>query len=223
MSTESMDELGLQALTLRELLNSDDSSLFVVNNTKPAGELLMNIPSAKGRDQTLKIPVTWVPFDLTTQVRREDILDSPDFRKGISAGYVIAVSTESADKLFENDDGARTELQRILGRGDMAELMVNRKSAKLPTSSDIKNKIGQVSGAAVNSTVTPKVLQTITRANAEDETKLSPNEAISVLRGTDLKESDLQYIVQNASAEQLKDWAAKKLNGGAAAGSKSRK
>lgn len=71
----------VQILSLRELEEQSDTSLFVVNNTQPRGEIIFNVTTGRGRDHTVIVPDTWIPFDLTTQAKKAEIVDSPDFRR----------------------------------------------------------------------------------------------------------------------------------------------
>lgn len=102
--------------------NDKERSLFVLNKTG----MLMTMDVKSGNDTvTLKIPKTWVPIDLSLQVRKADILDSPNYRNAIARNRLKEMSTEAALALLADDPDAKAEYNKVVGVVGDAENVVD--------------------------------------------------------------------------------------------------
>ena len=71
-------------VSLAELERSTESSVYVLNNSVPRGIINFSINDGLGNAVTIKVPITWMPIDLTTQATKASVLSSPQFRRLLS-------------------------------------------------------------------------------------------------------------------------------------------
>lgn len=207
----------VETLTLRELEEQKDTSLFVLNNTQPRGEIIFNVTTGRGRDHTVIVPDTWIPFDLSTQAKKTEIIDSPDFRRAVTQKYIIVVSTTSADAFMEANEHGRNELNRIFNKagGNNAvaanSVMPNAQQTKME---QIRSQAGGVSVANDGNSaeqISGAVIQIINRSNSEGDDKMDVKEALSLLVGRKLNAKELDYIVKNSIHADIKAFASKQM------------
>jgi hypothetical protein len=101
--------------TIAELEKQPRGQVYVLNSTRGAikGQLLINIPKQNGNGSTLiRIPDTFIPLDLTSQVTRRDLLESSEFRNTVTKGLLKLLNPVYAEALLETRD-AKAELKRI--------------------------------------------------------------------------------------------------------------
>lgn len=211
-------EIKLKELNLRALELSKDTRLYVLNKCRPRGEILMSVTRPNGREQTVTVPATWIPVDLTLQSRFQEILDSPDFRRAVARGFVVPVDADEAEKFCAENQLAITELDRILNRADGSSTFaqnVGSGSGKPVVSERMEEIRSQVGSTAVKDEsgqgVSGSVMQTVARSNSDNEGSISDREALSMLMGMSLNNAELDYIVKNSQQSTIKDWAASKL------------
>lgn len=209
-----MNANQLKRITQRELELSDDTRLFVLNNAEPRGDILLTIPKDKGRDQMVVIPPTWIPIDLTMQCRREDILNSPDFRRVLARQFVIAIDPDEAEKFFDVNSSAKVELDRILGRAEGNNTLAQN-SVVTARKEEILAQHGSHAvpedGKKSEETVSGQVLQVVMRCNSDAGDKLDEKEALALLMGMRLNRVELEYITKNSHQSSIKEYAASML------------
>lgn len=119
--------MKLRGYTIAELeKNPDSGPVFVVNRTAGVkrGDVFLVIarPNGNGSD-SVNIPSTWIPVDLTSVIKRSQLLNDNNFRQAVTMGMLQLVHPEDAAALFEQSKEARQEFQRIanyLIKGGMA-------------------------------------------------------------------------------------------------------
>jgi FAD synthase len=204
----------VQILSLRELEEQSDTSLFVVNNTQPRGEIIFNVTTGRGRDHTVIVPDTWIPFDLTTQAKKAEIVDSPDFRRAVSQKYLLVVSTKSADEFIEKSEHSQTELQRIFNKAGGQNNIAANSVGSTTKMQQIMQQSGGIAVAAEGTTgesISGAVIQIISRSNSEGDEKMDVKEAMSLLVGRSLNGKELDYIIKNSIHADIKAFASKKI------------
>lgn len=90
------------------------SSLYVLNPRKEACAIVFEDRNGKG--QTLPIPVTWVPIDLTLSAPKDVLEDAPSFRRAKALNLIKVISDKEAQEILRKP-GASDELARILSYG----------------------------------------------------------------------------------------------------------
>lgn len=185
-------------ITISQAERSESSSVWALNGTigsgRPQGVVNITITEGNGRAQVVKMPVTRIPVDLTTQATKSALLMSPDFRRLVSAQIIMLISEEDAIKMLDNDD-ARAEQRRLLdieATHDASDLLP---SAPQEVKSAMDQAEGKISGFALNLAHTTEgdeeAIVASLRNNAQALTKV-----------------DLQYIVNNSTFPKVKGLAA---------------
>lgn len=90
-------------------INTADTS-----ELKTAGEVVLPIPksSGVGDPDIVKVPQTWLPFELTSDVTRPRLLRASLFRKAVTKGLIGLIDEETAARLLRQE-GAAEEQARL--------------------------------------------------------------------------------------------------------------
>lgn len=109
---------AIKRYTVSEIENQPtNQALWALNgsanvNSQP-GDIVIGVPKLNGaRADTLFLPSTWLPINLTDQMSRAQMLASSEFRKAVNSGLVELISEEDAKRML-NDDGATEEKERL--------------------------------------------------------------------------------------------------------------
>lgn len=180
-------------LTIAECERNNETSLWVLNNTNPKGNVNVTVPDGMGQNTVLTIPVTFIPIDLTTMSTKQAILSSPNFRKVITSKMLSIISDEKAQELLSSDK-AQAEMDRIynyLTTEVPIELSENAQAVQVELAEG-------VSGFAMN------------LANTSD---LDEEQVLTTLLGNEsaMTEKDLDYIARTSVYPKVKTYAANKL------------
>jgi len=96
---QAMRPSEVTRLDFHELEKASIGPVWVFNNTKGTkrSDIMFSSarPNGTGTD-TVKIPVTFLPIDLTTQVPREQLMTGAEFRRAVSGGLLKVVSDTDA-------------------------------------------------------------------------------------------------------------------------------
>jgi hypothetical protein len=191
---------SIKGMSIRDLENAKSSSLWVLNNSggnkKMMGIINISVREGNGQLNTVRIPVTSIPVDLSIQATKDAILSNPQFRRVIMGKMLIAISDEQAESLLDNDQ-AREEQQRLysMGYDGPAELPEASPEFKSALNADT----GNISGLALNL--------------AHSNTPETEDQLVATLRNNQkaLSSEDLSYIVNTSGLPKVKAEAAKML------------
>lgn len=182
-------------MTLSDLEKSSESSVWVLNNTNPKGMLSFLTDSGMGSVVTLNVPLTWIPFDLTTQATKTSLISNPQFRRVVSGGLLQIVSQEYADSVMQGKD-AQDEMRRVF---NMEAVGYTSPNEIVPEALKPEVESAGVSGF---------IIAVATSAD------LTYEDAIADIRrraGT-LSTQDLTYLQDNSVNDRLKAWAKSELD-----------
>jgi hypothetical protein len=115
-------------LTLNELEESDVGPVWVLNTTEGQrrAQVVIEIPNENGNGHTqVFIPMSWIPINLTDQVRRGQLLRGQNFRSAVAKKLIRLIRAEEAEKMLQQP-GAAEEQQRI------SEFSINNPSEVAP-------------------------------------------------------------------------------------------
>ena len=113
---KSFQELSISDVESQGLSNS--IPIYAINSSAESaigqsGEILLSIPKINGsKADSLRIPQTWLPVELTLQISRQQLLAASEFRQALQAKLIILISKEDAVKM-NSQSGARLERGRI--------------------------------------------------------------------------------------------------------------
>lgn len=190
----------IPALNLSELEKSTDASVWVFNLSGaaevvrdfPRGIINISINDGIGNSIGIKIPITWVPVDMTTQVTKGALTANPQFRRLVSAGVLKIIAEEHAMAIISTPEG-RKETQKVHANekytGDLGADMV-------PKDEIIATK-----------DVSAIVMSVATRDDLDEEA------CISILDGHELtlNNKDFEYLAKNSRFAGVKDWALNRM------------
>lgn len=105
----------------------DSGPVYVINRTsgEKRGDVFLTVARKHGiGNDSVHIPLTWIPVDLTAVVNRRQLIEDNNFRQAITSGMLQLIHPDDAVKLYETDAAARAEFSRIasyLLRGGMSD------------------------------------------------------------------------------------------------------
>ena len=106
-------------LTVTQLEETKGSTVWVMNTSKRLpgrkGDVLFNVPKMRGEGvDTIIVPLTFIPVELTTQCNKTQVLESAEFRRVVNVGLLEIVTPEHAEKqLDRNNQDIAEEIQRV--------------------------------------------------------------------------------------------------------------
>lgn len=176
-------------LRISDLEKSNTGPVWVTNTTKGAERsiIVLAVPKANGPGvDSVKVPVTFLPVDLTGQVPKRQLLASSDFRRAVTSGYLKLVEADEAEKTLEQP-GAQNELRRIQDE----DRSVASASARLTAGTDAPE--------AVSSNLSPRVQQFLVTI----EEASSASTILNTLRSMgELTEEEYRAVGKSAEAKK---------------------
>uniref|UniRef100_A0AB39CE64 Uncharacterized protein n=1 Tax=Pseudomonas phage HRDY3 TaxID=3236930 RepID=A0AB39CE64_9VIRU len=197
----------MRPLTVTEALKRDDVPLYVMNRTKPAGNINLTV---KGDDETLQsivIPKTFVPIDMTLFAPRKNLLLNKHFRQLCQLGEIAIAHPDDAEAAIQASPKAKQEIQRVL------QMNASDKESNVPEMLEMRTDIAPpVSPQAPvqneeSYNPTPFVAGIVNRALNEGEDMADLMDDIS-MRRDELNFDDLNYIANNVEDVTLKQFIA---------------
>lgn len=189
-----MSKQNFKKLSIQELEASTSSSVWVLNQSNPKGNVAMTMPDGMGGTVVVTVPVTWIPVDLTTQATKKSITSSPTFRRMMITGMLAVISDDDASKLLDTAE-ARKEADRVYRF--VSDVSANESVIPQEVKSLQAEVSGNVSGFAMN----------LATSDIDEE------QALNMMRGneTSMTEDDFKYIAANSVHARVKSYAASKL------------
>lgn len=140
-------------LNINDVLSQPKSApIWVLNKTSGSirGPIMFEAPKLNGSGvDTVRIPDTWLPVNLTEQLDRAQITAATEFRRIIRVGQIAVIDAEEAEELKARP-GANEEDQRVREQsnrfaGHAAELLGGDGSGPVnisnPEEADVSPKI----------------------------------------------------------------------------------
>jgi len=201
----------MAAMTIRDLEKSKDGGVFVLNKTSgiEKGRIVFPVPKSNGvGSDTVLIPSTFIPIDLTEQVSRKQLTESSEFRKCVNSRRVELISEEEYNRLMKQE-GADDERDRLYNAQqaymntvqsldniiDRGNEVVDPAITEANRSSKSRQDQAHASLSEDGEQITPAVLQIV--GSLEDEK--DEMAAISTLRSLgELMEADYRYVLKHA-------------------------
>lgn len=195
---------------LTELLRNR-SKIYVVNNTKPRGNIVITFFSHGGQQSTnLTIDNSSLPLRIDDQIPHAIIEESMDFRRYIAKRILLLMDeTEAEAKLATKHAKAEAEmLHRSKYAADPDDKDVE---ATLPREEDDDDDDESIDTTPhIATTIYPEVLGILNEIEYGD---LSVSDAMIRLRAIAgiLGDHDYTYIIAECSKTRVRDWAKKQL------------
>ena len=217
--------------TLNEIIAEDSESIYVINNTAngrrtQSGVIFLTISTNEG-DRPVYVPKTWVPFDLTSQIQKSQLVASSDFRTAIRNKTMLLISTVEAVDFLENEPNAAVEFDRA------NQDLLNNNNFELDADTEISNTKAISMRRNTIKNANPKLQKM--EANVEDEVEdalpknvdlkvqeilmdnsYSDSERYTLLKNAHLNdafsEDDCEYILENCNDEKIKSFVVNVMN-----------
>lgn len=233
--------MAVTPLTLVDLEAEEQGPIWVLNTASYSehvleGNVLLRIlPQAAGKGAYATIPMSWLPFEITSKFSRKQILESTEFRSALHENLLTAISAKDANAML-HEDGAREEKKRLRDFDN-----------RVQAARDNRPQAGEIAMAGEKSNVTPTQVvgpaSTYVPASVQGS-QMTPNErfialfdklkasddmtAVNLYRmqGANLSRNELRYLRDNlphmklgkAIRSRLSEMAAAKKAREAAAG-----
>lgn len=174
-------------------------------------QVLVAAKNTNGKSATVTIPDTWIPVCLTTQVSKEALLASNEFRAALAGNQhhgplLRIIDTDTAYKILQFPEAQKEQQRLNRARNERREAQRSKPSSvdKKPTNlADGKVRKGKAvaSGMVIGMTLNHKNGQ------------LEEDQFINTLKANSksLKRVDLEYMTANSASAKVKRWCAKRL------------
>lgn len=105
---------SISSMTMREVEESNDKSVFVVNLTREAypTQVIIKYQTNGGDYESLIVPPTWIPIDLAETAPKKFLMESTSLRKAYNEGKIAFVAEKEAMEILKNPDAQR-EMKKI--------------------------------------------------------------------------------------------------------------
>lgn len=209
-------------IRLRDLeADTKENSVFVLNNTKKEkrGQVIFGVPKATGVGlDTVVVPATFIPIELTEQVSRNQLFNSAEFRKAVSSGMLLLMKSGWASAYLESED-AKAEIDRLRNSQEFHRTVMTATKTDdivIPNVDSLEEQAtasvrGSVDGKGVIHDINPAVVHTVELLKESKDQKGT----IASLRAMgELERHDYRYVMENCPNEYLEviNWARKEYN-----------
>lgn len=221
----SLSVKTLELSTFHRLYGNDPTApLYVLNRSgnaagpnKPAkqrGIILTNVTNDDNSQSIIRVPVTFIPIDLTTQAPLHSLLKSTTIKQALSVGNLVIADTKSAVELMRNNKRARDEYFKLFGaewRSPIGEEGEQSDVDMSDAAAEDALLTAQTEGAAISKYSENQAVNDLIIASLGGE----DGDAISaaILNQIDLfSEEDLNCIAQNVTDSSVKDFCLSSLS-----------
>lgn len=215
----------LELSTFNRLYGNDPTApLYVLNRSgnnagpnKPAkqrGIILTNVTNDDNTQSIIKVPVTFIPIDLTTQAPLHSLLKSTTIKQALSIGNLVIADTASAVALMRNSKRARDEYFKLFGAEWRSPIGEEGEESDVDMSDAAEQDAllnAQTEGATTSTYSENQVVNDLIIASLGGEDGEAINSAI--LNQIDLLTADdLNCIAQNVTDSAVKDFCLSSLS-----------
>lgn len=196
---------------------SSNKPIWVKNNYKPRGIIIMAMYDSSGRQHKVVIPNTPYPICLSNMVTRDMIDKSFELRTYINKNVLVLVDHEEAEKEWNKPyvrEAVAKATKEATGRGGQADISSDGTRAKVHKeehSGFVDVEVGETeSGSKLLKEVAADTRVIVAIEQLKNK-EIKPREATDIFDGIELTKDDLKYIVRN-SAGIVEKWAKTRLS-----------
>lgn len=199
--------VALQALRS----NEKDGRVFALNSSDLAGRrdkgaVNIGITMRNSETRNVLLPNTWIPIDLSQQMPKDELLNSPAFLTNVMRGIIMLVDSDTAEKLLSDPDNMAEqtrlfEEQMSLLSPEMdidKQLEANRNRRRAQAEPDDDDE-----GSPALDGVSAKIQEAVGRSD------LTPQQRYAVVKNAEstITVTDLKYIMNNSEDQRLVELA----------------
>lgn len=183
-------------MTLDQCAQHKSGSVYILNLTKPAGQVMMEVHDGLGGKDVMVLAPTWIPIDVTMFSTKEAILKSPKFREYVMAGLLAIIDPKEAEAILKRPDAA-SEQERVYKTAS--------KVSHVDIGPNNTSGIPEDLSALADDELHPMVLNLLEEPDGVDD-----GHALSMVRGRvgDLNLRDLQALANRCTYPSVKSFAA---------------
>lgn len=198
-----MAKVKFSPRTIREAEKDvDDTRLFVLNRSNPAGNINFNVTDSAGERIVVALPLTSAPVDLSNFVEKVSILRNPDFRRMVSKTAIVLVDNDEAEKFITTDPRGIAETKRIY---EVIEGDEDIDAGMERIAQDLKLKASLGAGSE-----NPFVESIVLRSKKDEEDVADLISEVDSKKHT-LSREDFEYLAAHSGHSDLKEYASSEL------------
>lgn len=196
-------------ISVADLERSNIGSVYVLNRTsgQQRSDIVFTVPGINGgQGDSVVVPSTWIPVELTIFATRQQLLNSVPFRRMVHEGHLEIISEEDAANTLSTPE-AREEVELVRNQQRLTETLSGSPEMVVGNEDIVdparKRAAQQAKTGSVESTEPDAVIQQLVmRLNNEEITE---GQAISTIRTmmADLTKADLQYMLENVKEKKF--------------------
>lgn len=209
MTAQRNNKNLMRKLTVPEAIGrKDDISLYVMNVVKPGGNINLTVKGEDGTPQSVVIPKTFIPVDMSLFINRSNLLNNQVFRVLVVRGDIAIVHPEDAEIAIAGHPNAQKEQKRILSSNTDYDIAGGGQTSTHIEMRDTGGSLTQrVESNASN--ISPFAAGIVSRASSEDVADLMMD--IEANRDS-LTTDDLEFIATSVEDATLKQFIIDQLN-----------
>ena len=201
----------LTKISFKQLESNNDTSVWVMNSTKPKGRIHINVREPNGTAILVTVENTWIPQDLTTACTREAVMSSSDFRSLVNKGAISIVDHKEAETFMKDPEAIKehNRLNALMGSGgDYVE--ISDEDRRSTQQQQERNANG---GGSSEPSLSVMSLIGAEEKEGEEGSGIDEEATMSRLRTMqdELTAVDLRHIVQGSRFPKVKALAAEML------------
>jgi len=202
-------------ITVAQLETLDTKTVWCLNTTRgnKRGEVVFTVPKLNGNVglDTISVPASFLPFELTSRVHKNQLINSSEFRRAVSSGAVSIIDNNEAESLLQ-EDGAEEEVARLKKNEELVDATIN--SIAMASNIQVDDKAGkqqqeaELAKNANMASVNAQIIELVTRSNGGESSQTILNSLRSM--GA-LTQQEYEFIVKEAKDSKIKKFAASKI------------
>lgn len=214
----SLKVTTIELSVFNRLYGSDPTApMYVLNRSgntagpnrpaRPRGNILANVTNDDNSQAVIKVPVTFIPIDLTTQAPLHALLRSTTIKQALSVGNLVIADTKSVIQMMNNSKVARDEHMKLFKTEWRSPISIEGEESELDVEQDAREVLDadtQQGSASVAKFSEVQMVNDIIIASlgGEDSAAIQA----SILNQLDLlTEEDLNCIAQNVTDSSVKE------------------
>lgn len=176
-------------------------------------QVLVAVKNANGKSSTVIVPDTWIPICLTTQVGKDALLGSSEFRAALAGNQhhgplLRIIATDEAYAILGYPEAQKEQARMNKIRSDQR----SAQRIQAPKADDDEERVNLADGKQRKSKPTASGMiigMTLNHKNGQ----LDDDQFLNTLKANlkSLKRIDLEYLTSNSTSSRVKKWAAKRL------------
>ena len=182
---------------------ADDTRLFVLNRSNPAGNINFNVTDSAGERVVVTVPLTSSPVDLSNFVEKPSILRNPDFRRMVSKTAIVLIDNDEGEEFITKDPRGIAETKRIYQVIEEGAEEMEAGLAQIQQDLKLKASLGVESE-------NPFIESIVLRSKKDEEDVADLISEVDSKKHT-LSKGDFEYLAAHAGHSDLKEYASQEL------------